>query len=474
MSPGILRCVSDALYTELIDDAAMFPPRMADLDTALSERLTRRHSPADRFVGSFLVPAGCAAGLLDALGAESPPAPLPVGVIASDDTAATAEAIELLQRSDQVELALFETRLDPNMEPERALVEAASVAETSQCATKPRVLCEVPRTWLNDHRMVAAVTAASKAGLSMKLRTGGAAPEAFPTVAVVARFVAACVEHGVAFKCTAGLHHAVRHHDNWRHLPVGYHGRAGTVCISGTPIARPNGQRRGADGRVDFGPSVRLDIEAEIGFLVGAPSEIGTTVSAEDFSRHVFGLFIVNDWSARDIQAWEYQPLGPFLGKSFATSVSPWVVPLAALADARVDPPPQTPEPLPYLESHQPWGLDLTLEIALNGEVVSRPAFADMYWTPDQQLAHMTVNGARLRSGDIYASGTVSGPERTSCGSLIELTSNGASPLRLSGGATRVFLEDGDTVDITAAATRGTVPPRYLGTVSGTILPATV
>lgn len=261
---------------------------------------------------------------------------------------------------------------------------------------------------------------------------------------------------------------------NWRHLPVGYHGRAGTVCISGTPIIRPNGQRRGADGRVDFGPSVRLDIEAEIGFLVGAPSEIGTSVGTEDFPRHVFGLFVVNDWSARDIQAWEYQPLGPFLGKSFATSVSPWVVPLAALADARVDPPPQTPDPLPYLESHQPWGLDLTLEIALNGEVVSRPTFADMYWTPDQQLAHMTVNGARLRSGDIYASGTVSGPDRASCGSLIELTSNGATPLRLSGGAARSFLEDGDTVDITAAATREAMPPRYLGTVSGTILAATV
>lgn len=230
MSSGALRCVSDALYGELIDDAAMFPPRMADLDTALSERLTRRDSPADRFVGSFLVPAGCAAGLLDALGAESPPAPLPVGVIASDDTAATAEAIELLQRSDQVELTLFEMRLDPNAEPERALVEAASGAETSQCATKPRVLCEVPRTWLNDHRMVAAVTAASKAGLSMKLRTGGAAPEAFPTVAVVTRFVAACVEHGVAFKCTAGLHHAVRHHDTASGLT--HHGFANVLLAT--------------------------------------------------------------------------------------------------------------------------------------------------------------------------------------------------------------------------------------------------
>ena len=213
MSSGALRGVTDALYGELIDDAAMFPPRMADLDTALSERLALRDSSADRFVGSFLVPAGRAAGLLDALGAASPPAPLPVGVIASDDPAAAAGTIELLQRSDQVELALLEMRLDPNAEPEGALVETASMAETSQCDTRPRVLCEVPRTWLEDHRMGAAVTAASKAGLGMKLRTGGTAPEAFPTVAALARFVAACVEHGVAFKCTAGLHHAVRHHD---------------------------------------------------------------------------------------------------------------------------------------------------------------------------------------------------------------------------------------------------------------------
>ena len=258
---------------------------------------------------------------------------------------------------------------------------------------------------------------------------------------------------------------------NWRHLPVGYHGRAGTVCMSGTPIVRPRGQRRGADGAVEFGPSVRLDIEAEIGFLVGMPTKLGDTLGTADFSRHVFGMFVVNDWSARDIQAWEYQPLGPFLGKSFATSVSPWVVPLEALADARVTPPPQNPEPLPYLRCGDRWSLDITLEVALNSEVVSRPPFADMYWTPDQQLAHMTINGARLRAGDIYASGTVSGPAREQCGSMIELTDNGSRPLRLSDGTSRAFLKDGDTVDITASAASGTAS-RYLGTVSGTIVPA--
>ena len=259
---------------------------------------------------------------------------------------------------------------------------------------------------------------------------------------------------------------------NWRRLPVGYHGRAGTVCVSGTPIVRPRGQRRGIDGTVEFGTSVRLDIEAEIGFLVGVPTEMGQPVRTVDFSRHVFGMFVVNDWSARDIQAWEYQPLGPFLGKSFATSVSPWVVPLEALADARVTPPPQTPEPLPYLRSDEHWGLDISLEVALNGEVVARPPFAEMYWTPDQQLAHLTINGARIRAGDIYASGTVSGPERKQCGSLIELTDNGTRPLRLSDGTGRSFLEDGDKVDITATAAADGAAARHLGTVSGTVVPA--
>ena len=258
---------------------------------------------------------------------------------------------------------------------------------------------------------------------------------------------------------------------NWRHLPVGYHGRGGTVCVSGGTVVRPCGQRRTADGQVEFGPSIRLDIEAEVGFLVGTPTELGVPVSTADFADHVFGLFLVNDWSARDIQAWEYQPLGPFLGKSFATSASPWIVPLEALAEARVSPPPQEPEPLRYLRSTEPWGLDITLEVALNGEVVSRPPFAGMYWTPDQQLAHMTVNGARLRAGDVYASGTVSGPERGQFGSLIEITANGTEPLLLSDGTSRTFLEDGDQVDISAAMTVGGSQV-HLGSVSAAILPS--
>lgn len=253
---------------------------------------------------------------------------------------------------------------------------------------------------------------------------------------------------------------------NWRHLPVGYHGRAGTVVPSGTPVRRPSGQRAAGD----FGPSLRLDIEAEVGFVVGAPSALGEPVSTGAFADHVFGVVLVNDWSARDLQRWEYQPLGPFLGKSFATSISPWVVPLAALEAARVPVPDQHPEPLPYLAEKEPWGLDLQLEILLNGEVVSRPPYRDTYWSPAQMLAHMTVNGASLRTGDLYASGTVSGRDADQRGSLIELSWNGERPLRLADGTVRTFLADGDTVTIRATAP-GTGGGRIgLGEVSGTVV----
>jgi fumarylacetoacetase len=260
---------------------------------------------------------------------------------------------------------------------------------------------------------------------------------------------------------------------NWRHLPIGYHGRAGTVVVSGTPIVRPCGQRRAAsDPGPTYGPSTRLDIEAEVGFIVGVPSPLGRPVPAAGFREHVFGVVLINDWSARDIQAWEYVPLGPFLGKSFATSMSPWVVPLDALAAARVGPPAQQPPPLPYLADDDPWALDLALEVALNGHVISRPPFSAMYWTPGQQLAHLTANGASLRTGDLYASGTVSGPEPDQRGSLIELAWNGATPLSLPDGTTRVFLEDGDTVTITASAPGPDGKRLGFGSVTGTIAPA--
>ncbi|MGI8760168.1 MAG: fumarylacetoacetase [Jatrophihabitantaceae bacterium] len=257
---------------------------------------------------------------------------------------------------------------------------------------------------------------------------------------------------------------------NWKHLPIGYHGRAGTVVVSGTDIRRPRGQSRAADGSIGFGPSRRLDIEAEVAFVVGTGTALGSSVAVGDFAEHVFGVCLLNDWSARDIQAWEYVPLGPFLGKSFATSVAAWITPLDALSAAWVVPPQRTPEPLPYLDdSATPSGLDLTLTVTLNGAVVSRPPFAGMYWTPAQMLAHLSVNGASLRTGDLYASGTVSGAAREERGSLLELTWNGSEPIVLADGTERGFLEDGDEVVITATAP-GPRAPIGLGEVRGRIV----
>ncbi|WP_345074863.1 fumarylacetoacetate hydrolase family protein [Phytohabitans flavus] len=251
--------------------------------------------------------------------------------------------------------------------------------------------------------------------------------------------------------------------ENWKHLPIGYHGRSGTVVVSGTPIARPHGQRRVGDG-VEVGPSLRLDIEAEVGFVLGAGTRLGEPVALADAAEHVFGVCLVNDWSARDLQAWEYVPLGPFLGKSFATSVSPWVVPLDAFHNARTPPPPRNVPLASYLDDAAlpPWGLDIALEVELNGTVVSRPPFPAMYWTAAQMLAHMTVNGASIRPGDLFASGTVSGPEPDQAGSLMELS---------HAGVTSSFLEDGDEVVI-----RGRVPAApgrpelALGEVTGVVV----
>ncbi|HEY4314167.1 MAG TPA: fumarylacetoacetase [Actinomycetes bacterium] len=260
---------------------------------------------------------------------------------------------------------------------------------------------------------------------------------------------------------------------NWKHLPIGYHGRSGTVVVSGSDVVRPSGQRKPPGAELPtYGPSVRLDVEAEVGFIVGVPSPQYTSVPTEDFHQHVFGVCLLNDWSARDLQAWEYVPLGPFLGKSFATSVSPWVVPLDALLAARVPGPVQEPAVLPYLERHSDWGLDLTLEVSWNGTVVSRPPFAGMYWTPDQQLAHLTVNGASLRTGDLFASGTVSGSAVDERGSFLELTWNGTEPVTLADGSTRSFLEDGDEVSITATAPGPDGARIGFGEVRGRVLPA--
>jgi fumarylacetoacetase len=255
---------------------------------------------------------------------------------------------------------------------------------------------------------------------------------------------------------------------NWRHLPVGYHGRAGTVVVSGTPVRRPCGQRRepGDDAPV-FGPSERLDIELELGFVVGSPSALGEPVAVQRALDHVFGVLLVNDWSARDLQAWEYRPLGPFLAKSFATSVAAWVTPLEAILDRRVAAPAQEPAPLPYLRE-EPWALDLDLEIELNGTVVARTNARHLYWSAAQQLAHMTVNGASLSVGDLFASGTISGPQPSQRGSLLELSWNATEPIELADGSTRSFLQDGDEVVLRG----GGGDALALGEVRGRIEPA--
>lgn len=234
---------------------------------------------------------------------------------------------------------------------------------------------------------------------------------------------------------------------NWRRMPVGYHGRSGTVRVTGTPVARPSGQR----GPEDFGPCAKLDFEAELGLVLGGP--VPGPVGIDDAADHVFGVVLLNDWSARDIQFFESRPLGPHLGKSFATSISAWVTPLDELSAARVPLPAHDPAPLPYLTPGEPaLGLDLDLAVHVNGELVASPPTRDLYWSPEQMVAHLTSGGAGLRAGDLLGSGTVSGPERSGFGSMLELSWNGRDPVVLAGGASRTWLEDGDEVVMTATA----------------------
>jgi len=258
---------------------------------------------------------------------------------------------------------------------------------------------------------------------------------------------------------------------NWRHLPVAYHGRSRTVVPSGTPVIRPEGLVPDpSDGVPRLTPTRALDIELEVGFLVGgAPT---ARIEPDHADRHIFGVVLLNDWSARDIQGFEYQPLGPHLAKSFATTISPWVVTLDALRPYLVEPPEQDPQPDPYLRAALPWGLDLNLTVELNGQVISGTNFSHMYWTFAQQLAHMTVNGAVTGAGDLFGSGTVSGPTKAERGSLVELTWRGAEPLVLPDGTTRTFLEDGDTVTLRGWCGGHDGPRIGFGEATGTIEPS--
>lgn len=256
----------------------------------------------------------------------------------------------------------------------------------------------------------------------------------------------------------------------WKQLPIGYHGRSGTLFVSGTPIARPNGLRR-VDGNIEYGPCRFLDIEAEMGFVCGN----GTMgpISLANADRHVFGAFILNDWSARDIQAFEYVPLGPFLGKSFATSISPWVVPMAALNAARISTPPRDLPLADYLDDARttPSGLDVQLEVLWNDETVSRPPFRVMYYSYAQMVTHMVVNGASLRAGDVFGSGTISGDEVRQRGSFLELTWNGAEPITLANGGERKSLVDGDVIEMRATAPGPDGSVIDFGSVIGRITP---
>lgn len=266
---------------------------------------------------------------------------------------------------------------------------------------------------------------------------------------------------------------------NWRHIPVGYHGRTGTIVADGSEIRRPSGVRL-VDGQPEFGPSRSLDIELEVGAIVGREISATTKVTAANAEEHLFGICLVNDWSARDIQAFEYQPLGPFLGKSFATSMSCWVVTFDALAPFRVQAPKQEPEPAQYLRGANNGGIDLWLEVLLESRAmreggiepkkISSNNFGDMYWTFSQQLAHVVANGASARIGDLIASGTVSGSTHGSEGSLIELTWRGTRLLALPDGTSRSFLEDGDRIILRGWAGSDLKTRIGLGSVSGVII----
>ncbi len=264
---------------------------------------------------------------------------------------------------------------------------------------------------------------------------------------------------------------------NWLHLPVGYHGRASSIVASGTPIVRPSGQYKPApDAAPVFGPSRQLDFELEMGFITYEGKELGERISTAEAEDHIFGMVLFNDWSARDIQAWEYVPLGPFLGKNFGSSLSPWVVMLDALEPFRVEGPVQEPAVLPYLQFSGRKHYDIRLEVAIRTEegsetVICRSNFKHLYWNMAQQLAHHTVNGCNVRSGDLMASGTISGDTPDSYGSMLELAWKGSKPIKLADGSERRFLEDGDTVIMRGFCEKDGVRIGF-GEVSGMVLPA--
>ncbi len=264
---------------------------------------------------------------------------------------------------------------------------------------------------------------------------------------------------------------------NWRHLPVGYHGRASSIVVSGTPIRRPKGQMMPADAtKPVYGPCRLLDFELEMAFVIGQPTELGQSVSTDKAEDYIFGLCLFNDWSARDLQKWEYVPLGPFLGKNFASTISPWIITLEALEPFRVAGPRQTPKVLPYLQYAGEKNYDLDLEVSIElptgeNQIISQSNFKYMYWNMCQQLAHHTVNGCNIQVGDMCASGTISGKKRSAYGSMLELSWRGTRPLPMPDGSERKFILDGDTITLRGWGERDGVRIGF-GEASGTVLPA--
>ncbi|HWB64965.1 MAG TPA: fumarylacetoacetase [Chitinophagales bacterium] len=264
---------------------------------------------------------------------------------------------------------------------------------------------------------------------------------------------------------------------NWLHLPVGYHGRTSSIVVSGTPIHRPKGQTKADDAeKPSFGPSQRLDFELEMAFVVGKETALGSSVSTAQAEDYIFGLMLFNDWSARDIQKWEYVPLGPFLAKNFGSTVSPWIVTLEALEPFKVNGPQQEPEVLPYLQFTGAKNYDINLEVDIvtatgAQQTVSRSNFKYMYWNMCQQLAHHTVNGCNMEVGDLYASGTISGPTPDSYGSMLEITWGGKNPIKMPDGTERKFIQDNDTIVIRGHCEKNGVRIGF-GECSGKILPA--
>lgn len=328
-------------------------------------------------------------------------------------------------------------------------------------------------TWINVRRRLSQLLAEEGAGLAA-IAGSALIPQSHATMHLPVRIGDFVDFYSSAYHAT-NVGRLFRPDDeallpNWRHLPVAYHGRASTVSVSGTPLRRPSGQLPRPGGPV-FGPTEKLDFELEMAFVTGPSNPGGDPIEVAEAESHIFGLMLLNDWSARDIQAWEYRPLGPFNAKSFATTTAPWIVQLEALANTRVPPSEQKPEPLPHLSATKSAGFDIALSVDLNGNRVSNSNFRHMYWTVSQQLAHLTSNRTLINPGDLYGSGTISGPTPDSLGCLLEITRNGAEPITLDDGTQRTFLLDGDEVIIRGHAGGTTTPRIGFGEIRTTIRP---